>query len=166
MELDRHWYIIQQCVTGVLRNLPGEPTVAMLDAGRVPYWTDINAIDVWGLCDTEMGHGNFSPERMLERRPQVYVMTVLVTQLQTGIALQPCLGLDMVMGAYDPFAQAYGLHKVCKTPDLPDAMAYDYAVLINRDWAQKHGVMVREGRMSFSVPAESPASIAPETRGQ
>lgn len=142
-------YILRQqaCVVERLRSLPGRPTIALQDAGRIPYHTDLPAIDAWGLCDEEIARKGFSPYIVLDRRPEVYVFSLdVMREQQSGkLKMRPHLGMDIMTAKVPLFQQSYGLWKLCSpglTPETADSTSlyYDYGIFLNADWAGKHGM--------------------------
>lgn len=142
-------YVIerQKCVEERLQNLPGRPTIALVDAGRIPYWTELRAIDAWGLCDEEIARKGFSPDLVLSRRPDVYILSLDVRRERASgnLDLRPHLGMDIMMAKTPSFQTGYGLWKICSpgiTPETDDSTSlyYDYGVFLNSDWAREHGL--------------------------
>lgn len=124
-----------RCVADQLLRLPGTPTVGIVDAGRIPYWTDLPAYDAWGLCDLELAHQGFEPETILKKRPDVYVMSARFT---AEGRFSPHLGMDVMLMQTPAFAEQYGLWTFCPGPADTVGGAYDYAIFIQTDWARDH----------------------------
>ncbi len=125
-----------RCVADQLLRLPGAPTIGLVDAGRIPYWTDLPAYDAWGLCDLELAHQGFSPETILKKRPDVYVMSARFT---AEGRFNPYLGMDVMLMQTPAFAEQYGLWTFCPGPADTVNLAYDYAIFIQTVWARSHG---------------------------
>jgi len=125
-----------RCVADKLLRLPGRPTVGLQDAGRIPYWTDLPAYDAWGLCDLELAHRGFSLESILEKRPDVYVMSARFT---AEGHFKPYLGMDGMLMQMPAFAEQYGLWSFCPGTGDTSYMTYDYAIFVQADWARSHG---------------------------
>lgn len=147
---DRYVYEQQKCVAKRLGDLPGSPTIAVVDAGRIPFWTDLPAIDAWGLCDIEIAREGFAPEFVLRRNPQVYIisMDVIRGDGAEGMRLRAHLGMDIMTTKVADFTQHYGLWKVCspgQTPNIGDSVIayYDYGVFLDSSWARGLGLAER-----------------------
>jgi len=131
---ERFYYGRHQCVAERLARLPGRPLIALLDAGRIPYWSDLPAIDVWGLCNSYIARKGFSTDAVLREAPgppDVYIMSV-DTQGKDAI---PRLGFDKLISADKFFQEEYKLWQVC-----PSDYYYGYAILLNVDWAARNGL--------------------------
>jgi hypothetical protein len=135
----------QREVAAYLLSLPGEPTLAMCDAGRIPYWTDLPTYDVYGLCDAEWGHEDFTVQSLLARRPAVYVMSA---ELDPENNYRPFIGRDNLVMQTPEFRQTYGLGQVFPKREGEIEGDYGYAVFINVQWARQHGLELN--------PLESP----------
>ena len=128
-----------------LDSLPGQPVLALIDAGRIPYVTDLNTIDVWGLCDARIAQKGFSCAAVFNGAlgpPDVYVMTVLAE----GPDVRPWLGYDQLVAADDFFQRNYKLWQVC----LGDSYC-GFAILLNIDWAAANGLLEAAGTGSGQV---------------
>ncbi len=135
----------QQNVAAYLLSLPDDPTVAMCDAGRIPYWTDLPTYDVYGLCDTEWGHGNFSVASLLARHPSAYVMSAVLDSTQS---YRPFIGRDNFVMQTPVFRQSYGLGQIFPKREGEIEGSYGYAVFLNVAWARRNGINIS--------PLESP----------
>ncbi len=51
------------------KNVPKNATVAYIDMGIVPYYCELNFIDMWGLMDEHIAHEGFSSEYVLSQNP-------------------------------------------------------------------------------------------------
>ncbi len=131
--------VSQRCIAEQLGTLPGKPTVALQDAGRIPYWRELQYIDAWGLCDVEFARNEYSPLELLKRRPNVYVMSA--DSIILGYA-RPRLGMDGLMYSVVGFAEQYRLWKHCVLRPRRRDEAYHYAILIDVFWANKMGVAI------------------------
>ena len=106
------YYGRHQCVVEKLATLPGRPLIALLDAGRIPYWSDLPAIDVWGLCDSHIAREGFSADAVFAGPfgpPDVYIMSVDTE----GKDAVPRLGYDKLISAEEFFQDNYRLWQVC-----------------------------------------------------
>lgn len=147
---DRYVYEQQKCVANRLGDLPGRPTIAVVDAGRIPYWTDLPAIDAWGLCDIEIAREGFAPEFVLKRKPPVYIISMDVDRggEAQGMRLRAHLGMDIMTTKVSDFTEHYGLWKICspgQTPNIGDSAIayYDYGVFLDSSWARGLGLAER-----------------------
>jgi hypothetical protein len=138
---ERDRMVSQHCIAEHLAALPGNPTVALQDAGRIPYWRELQYIDAWGLCDVEFARSEYSPLELLKRRPNVYVMSA--DSIIGGYA-SPRLGMDNMMYSVVGFAQQYRLWNHCVFSPRQANDAYHYAILLDVFWASKMGVRIPE----------------------
>lgn len=150
LEIEAYLKNGQRCVVSALRELPGTPTIAIIDAGRIPYWTDLPTIDVWGLCDVDIAHEASPPVSVLKRAPAVYITTV--DSLIYGFE-RPRLGIDILMYRSGNFAQVYSLWHPCVGKNRPGP-AHDYAILVLNRWARENGVRIPERREFWDVTSE------------
>jgi hypothetical protein len=129
-------YIIerQRCIVDRLSILPGNPTIALVDAGRIPFWTDLPAIDAWGLCHVETARKGFSAERTLADSPEVYILSVNIT----GYEMRTHLGMDEIIVTTPKFEDEYALWKACAGGADKKEDHYDYAIFLNIAWARDH----------------------------
>jgi hypothetical protein len=133
-QAERFYYQRHQCVVEKLAQLPGRPTIALLDAGRIPHWSDLPAVDVWGLCDERIARDGFSTQAIWDSPygiPQVYIMS---SDTITG-GINPRLGFDGIISRDVMFQKTYRLWAVC-----PGDYYYGYAILLDRAWARREGV--------------------------
>lgn len=131
---ERFYYQRHQCVVEKLTGLPGTPTIALLDAGRIPYWSKLPAVDAWGLCDARIARLGFSPQVIWDSPfgvPEVYIMSA--DTVAGGV--EPRLGFDGLVGRDAFFLKTYRLWDVC-----PGEYYYGYAILLNRAWARREGI--------------------------
>ncbi|GAB4325254.1 MAG: hypothetical protein Kow0074_18810 [Candidatus Zixiibacteriota bacterium] len=126
----------QMCIVERLLRLPGNPTVGLQDAGRIPFKTDLPALDAWGLCDVEIAREGFTPETILQRRPAVYVMSA---SNWDEVGFSPKIGMDDILINHPAFKQYYSLWTICRGEGAPTDWAYDYAVFVDRQWGLRHG---------------------------
>ncbi|MBD3298329.1 MAG: hypothetical protein GF341_06715 [candidate division Zixibacteria bacterium] len=126
----------QMCIVERLNALKGNPTVALQDAGRIPFETDLPALDAWGLCDIEIAREGFTPETILRRRPAVYVMSASDWD-EKGFS--PKIGMDDILINQPAFKNHYSLWTVCRGDGPPADWAYDYAIFIDHAWGLEHG---------------------------
>lgn len=68
-QTERYWRQTRHEVAQALAPLSPDAKVALIDAGFVPYWSDLQTLDVWGLCDRRAARQGFSPEATMERIP-------------------------------------------------------------------------------------------------
>lgn len=128
----------QRRLAAMLLSLPERPTVAMIDAGRVPYWTDLPAYDVGGLCERRLAHEGFSPRTAIERRAEVYVLSL--RPMANG-KFFPYLTEDQDVWVTPLFRDTYSMWRMCKR-EPEEAAAhwmYDYAIFLRTDWALEKG---------------------------
>ncbi len=135
---EKYWKQTRREVADCLSVLPRSATVALIDAGFIPYWTDLPVLDVWGLCDRRAAHEGFSAAATLERNPEVYVMTVRTGADGLPFPLQ---GRDKMIVNSPEFFEKYHLWKMCgkprETADHPDDR---YAIFLNEAWARAQGI--------------------------
>jgi hypothetical protein len=150
VEIEAYLKNVQRCVVSALRELPGTPTIAIIDAGRIPYWTDLPTIDVWGLCDVDIAHEASPPVSVMKRAPAVYITTV--DSLIYGFE-RPRLGIDVLMYRSGNFAQVYSLWHPCVGKNRPGP-AHDYAILVLNRWARDNGVRIPDRREFWDLTPE------------
>lgn len=143
VHLRRFWesqrLISQRCIAENLRSLPGRPTVALQDAGRIPYWCDLPYIDAWGLCDLSIAREGYSPERLLARRPNLIVLSA--DSLFNGL-VYPRLGMDMILYRVKEFPLQYRLWRHCIFANRTQRDAYDYAIVVDVFWALENNITI------------------------
>jgi hypothetical protein len=137
LDAERYSMARQSCVAHHLSRLPNRPTIALIDAGRIPYWTGLPAIDAWGLCDVTIAREGFSIETVLARRPDVYVMSMDIVSADN---MWPCLGLDQLVYADHRFRQRYTRWKICAAGRPSWEWHYDYAIFVNNGWLRDKGI--------------------------
>jgi hypothetical protein len=140
--MQRQYYRQHRLIADQIIRLPDRPTIAMVDAGRIPYWTDFPAIDVWGLCDSRLAREGFSPQAVWDTElgpPDVYVISVDAVGAETI----PHMGLDRML-AEDPYFK--GNYKPWQI--FPGGDYYGYAIMFHVDWAAQQGFRM------ISIPAE------------
>jgi len=130
----------QRCVVESLLSLPGTVTVALIDAGRIPYWSELPASDIWGLCDAEIAHRGFTYESTLGRNPDVYVMSLNITNGE----VYPRLGFDIMVSGNPTFQQKFRLWRICAGTPPTIEWYYDYGIFINTEWAARQGLIIQE----------------------
>jgi arabinofuranosyltransferase len=144
----------QRCVVERLASLPDRPRIAIIDAGRIPYWSDLPAIDVWGLCDRRIAHEGFSPEAVLLSAAgpaDVYIMSLNTR----GEAPYPVFGYDILVGRDRLFQERFRLWDICgSAPGERPASTnrywfLDYGIFLNTLWAEQRG---------FRLDAASPGA--------
>ncbi|MEW5700885.1 MAG: hypothetical protein AB1792_01460 [Candidatus Zixiibacteriota bacterium] len=131
----------QLCVTESLQSLPGRPRIALGDAGRIPYWTDLPATDEWGLCERRIAHEGFSPSIILGSTD------VFIAPVRTrGDTLWPVFGYDKIVMLQPRFREEFRLWLFCTAPpserrESPNPFWYlDYALYMKTDFAARHGI--------------------------
>ena len=129
----------QHCVVESLLSLPAGVTIALIDAGRIPYWSDLPAYDIWGLCDADIAHRGFSYESTLGRNPDVYVMSLNIKEGE----VYPRLGFDVMVSGNPTFKEEFRLWRICAGTPPTIEWYYDYGIFINTDWAAQHGLSVQ-----------------------
>jgi hypothetical protein len=125
LKAERYSIDRQSCIVHHLQQLSGKPTIALIDAGRIPYWTDLPAIDAWGLCDLTIARGGFSMQTILKRQPDVYIMSMDIVSADN---MWPCLGLDQIIYVDPRFREHYTLYKICAASKPSWEWRYDYAI--------------------------------------
>ena len=142
---ERHYYQQHRCVVEKLARLPGQPLIALLDAGRIPYWSNLPALDAWGLCDSRIAQEGFSTQAVFQGPlgpPDVYIMTTDIF----GTSIFPRLGYDKLISSTRFFQDKYKLWQLC----VGDRY-YGYTILLNIDWAAANGLMEAAGTGSGQV---------------
>ncbi|HUU46150.1 MAG TPA: hypothetical protein VM118_10505 [Acidobacteriota bacterium] len=137
----------QRCIVDHLSVLRGTPVIAMVDAGRIPYWTDLPSIDAWGLCEVKTARRGFSAEETIARRPTAYIMSVNIRRRDE---IRAHLGMDIIMTKIPEFNEEYALWKVCTGGAAKTEEHYDYAILLNVAWAQEQGLGERITRINWN----------------
>jgi hypothetical protein len=132
------WKQTRRDVAQVLFSLPKDANVALIDAGFIPYFSDLPTLDVWGLCDRRTTGLKFSAEATMAESPAVYIMIVHVDSAgRFGIPQ----GRDRLISHTLSFRDNYRLWRVCGSPRKGSDGSYDgYAILLNTVWARAHGV--------------------------
>lgn len=102
----------QLCVADVLKSIPGQPRIAMGDSGRIPYWTDLPAIDLWGLCDRRIGHEGFSAKYILEYPAGPPDVIIMALRPEAGDHVS-VFGGDELLMAEQGFKDGYKLWGLC-----------------------------------------------------
>ena len=146
--VSRYHQRVQRCIVSALQELPGRPTIALVDAGLIPYWSDLPTIDVWGLCDVEIARETSPQVSVIKRAPAVYITTV--DSLVYGFE-RPRLGADKLMYHSGNFAQVYRLWRPCVGGERPASAAYDYAILVLAKWARDNGVRIPERKEFYGI---------------
>ncbi len=142
-EVEMYQQRVQRCIVAALRELPGRPTIAIIDAGLIPYWSDLPTIDVWGLCDAEIARESSRQAAVMKRAPAVYITTV--DTMVAGFE-RPRLGDDKLMYQSGNFSSVYQLWRPCNGGPRPSISCYDYAILVLARWARDNGVRIPERR--------------------
>ncbi len=146
-EAESHYRHQHKLVVDYLQQLPGKPTIAMLDAGRMPYWSGLPAIDAWGLCDATIARQEYHPRLVFETDlgiPDVYILTIYAR----GFDLLPRLGGDKMMSANPYFQENYELWRVCSGRKF-----YGYALMLHTDFIKQHNI---------PAFAEDEAAVSPQ----
>jgi len=138
---ESEWQTREHWVASELSGLPGSPLIALQDAGRIPYWTDLPSVDAWGLCDAQIAHEGFSPWTVIARKPQVYIVSV--DSIVWGF-VEPHLGMDKLMYQANGFGARYRLWRYCLGPGMKATDVYGYAILLDAEWAKAHGITIPE----------------------
>ncbi|GAB4316231.1 MAG: hypothetical protein Kow0074_04190 [Candidatus Zixiibacteriota bacterium] len=131
---------VHRSVVEYIDTLPDGVRIALCDAGRIPFWSDRPAYDVAGLCDEEWATEGFSVPSLLERNPEVYVMSAHPDERGQ---LRPVVGRDNLVVQEREFRLRYGFAKIVEAIDSLDVGAYGYAVLLNVPWARAQGIDVQ-----------------------
>lgn len=148
VEVERYQKRVQRCIVSALKELPGTPTIAIIDAGLIPYRSDLPTIDAWGLCDVEIAHEASPQVSVMKRAPAVYITSV--DSLIYGFE-RPRLGADKLMYHSGNFAQVYRLWRPCVGGERPSAAAYDYAILVLARWARDNDVRIPERKEFWDI---------------
>lgn len=156
--LERRCQGYQRCIADDLAALPGHPTIALQDAGRIPYWCDLPAIDTWGLCDLDIARNGFTPEELMRRAPEVYVTSA--DSIHLGI-VEPHQGVDKWVILTPGFLDQYQLWRHCLTASVRPGEPYSYAILLDIQWAKSHGIAFPSPRiqlipLDLELPAQLP----------
>lgn len=165
----RHWadaaayrHKVQRCVVAALAELPNHPTVAMFDAGLIPYWSDLPTIDAGGLCDVDIARSTSPQAEIMKRAPAVYVTSV--DSMTLGFE-RPLLGADKWMYQTGNFARVYRLWRPCIGVDRPEG-TYDYAILVLARWARENEVWIPERREFRELEPSPDGQAMTMARGQ
>lgn len=100
------------CVVDVLQKLPLRARIALVDSGRIPYWTDLPAIDLWGLCDRRIGHEGFSAKYILEYPAGPPDVIIMALRPEAGDHVS-VFGADELLMAEQAFKNGYKLWGLC-----------------------------------------------------
>jgi hypothetical protein len=126
----KHWgtYNVGQ----ILAEYPRDYTIAVTNAGHLPYVSRWNAIDAWGLNDQEIAHEGLSAEILERWRPEVIQFDADFSPL-SGVrdGRTPWAAATLVMKEYADangyvLAAAYGYspyksHHYYVRPDFPES---------------------------------------------
>jgi hypothetical protein len=132
-------YMIEghHCIADLLQSLPGDPTVALQDAGRIPYFSGLRALDAWGLCDVETARRGFSSYATLAHRPEVYVISA---DILGDAKFEARLGMDAATMKNPTFLEDYFLWALCTGHPDTKMWRYDYMLFVRHDWADHAGI--------------------------
>ena len=119
--------------------MPERPSIALCDAGRIPYWTDLETHDVIGLCDAEWSHTNFRVESLLKRKPDIYIMS---GDMSATMVFEPFIGYDSFVLKDQHFRLQYGFAKLFPKREGELESDYGYVALMNAGWARLVGLEV------------------------
>lgn len=128
----------QECVIAKLKSLRGSPRIAMIDAGRIPFRTDLPAIDAWGLCDRRIGHEGFSARYLLEH-PDGAPDAFIIALRDTPVGREIVFGTDKLVKAEPLFAERYSLWQVCAGSSKEKPSDH------NPYWYLDYGIYLRHG---------------------
>jgi len=149
-DAQRYMYRRQQCVAALLLSLPGAPRIALGDAGRIPYWTNLPAVDVWGLCEPQIAHEGFSSGAILRGAPTL--TDIYIAPLRTrGDTLQAMFGYDKIVLLQPYFQENFRLWSLCAgEPEERRASSnrfwyLDYGIYMRTDFAERHGIPLAAG---------------------
>ena len=83
--------VIYKEVGDILGTLPKNITVATVDAGAIPFYGEINHVDIWGLTNAEIAkaHGISSAEYIKRVNPEVIILTVYQGNLKNLLTENP-----------------------------------------------------------------------------
>jgi len=124
--------IAQQQTVEVLSQLPDSATVALSDAGRIPYYANNYFHDLWGLADEKTGQEGFDPLRAMLLFPDCYLMVGFLRQDSTP---EFRFGTERMIAEYYIFAHAYRSIAVGKPPDARTTDSGYYYFIYQKDQA-------------------------------
>ncbi|MBI5868170.1 MAG: hypothetical protein HZB43_07790 [candidate division Zixibacteria bacterium] len=110
---ERYWRQIRQQIAATLQAVPPDTKLALVDAGYIPYWSDLPTLDVWGLCDRRFAVEGFTAEAAMAERPGVYVMPVSVTN---HTDMTPQQGRDRMVTGTSEFRERFCFWKFFGNP--------------------------------------------------
>ncbi len=134
---ERYWRQTRQEVADAMRAVPPDTKLALVDAGYIPYWSDLPTLDVWGLCDRRFAQEGFDAEATMAENPGVYVMPVDVINKGNLIPQQ---GRDKLVAGTIRFQERFSLWKFCGHPlQRGQPAANGYAIMLDTTtvWARK-----------------------------
>lgn len=102
---------VLQPLAAWVRERPGGGTLAMSDCGLVPYASQAEVLDLWGLNDLEIARERFDPARVLERQPEV---VALVSQAPD--AFDPLFPWEGALQRSAEFQRQYRRVKILSAP--------------------------------------------------
>jgi hypothetical protein len=138
-ESERYQIARQRCVAHNLSQLPGTPTAAMIDAGRIPYWSDLQTTDAWGLCDAAIARAGFSVDAILNRSPHAVVLSMGMYENE----MLPPIGKDQLIFTNGRFRRDYDLWVLCAGSGHAawwNYEKYDYVIFLRSDFAHRYGL--------------------------
>ena len=137
-ENETNWIQRRREVAEALSLLPPDASLALIDAGFIPYWTDLPTLDIWGLCDRRIAREGFSAEKTMAEKPDAIVMAIHVGGDGRMEALQ---GRDELIAQTSAFRARFNLWKGCGRPRRAGEGNYDgYAIFLDSAWARAHGI--------------------------
>lgn len=141
---ERYWWQTRQDVASPLKALPRDTKLAMVDAGYVPYWSDLPALDVWGLCDRRFAERGFSEEATMAENPVIYVMAVDVDEAGR---MAPQQGRDILVSQTSEFRRRFGPWIICGHPVPAGEKTYSgYVILVDTTSARGQRILRSAGR--------------------
>jgi len=85
-------------------NADSKSSVALSDAGAIPYFSSLKAIDMFGLCDREIAKEGFSARNLLAKKPEFIIISSRKDKRSIGRFEQ-----DRQILAHSDFFETYNL---------------------------------------------------------
>jgi len=93
----------QEELINYINGQPGKLSISLVDVGRIPYYTDENYTDLWGLASEEIAHGKSNPLIEYLKFPDYFVF---VGHIEKNIP-KLRFGSDRLISKNRGFARTY-----------------------------------------------------------
>ena len=95
------------------KSLPGNATISISDAGRIPYYTGKTYYDIYGLVNQEIAHQEFNPPREFLRLPDYFVLVGYIEFYAEELQVKLRLKREQLIAANEPFFWTYKFNRIC-----------------------------------------------------